>query len=102
MRILERLAGHYEAQDVQFGKVFVWRPESVVAECECGKRATYERPEIVNGSVSACECGKDHMFRIRQELGVELLNDEGKEEEDKRLHPWRYWHTTNEDSGIPF
>jgi hypothetical protein len=102
MRILERLAGHYEAQDVQFGKVFVWRPESVVAECECGKRATYERPEIDSGSVSTCECGKDHMSRIRQELGVELLNDEGKEEEDKRLHPWRYWHTTNKDSGIPF
>ena len=102
MRVLERLVGHYEAQDVQFGKVYVWRPESVVAECECGKRATYERPEIVSGSVSACECGKDHMFRIRQELGVELLNDEGKEEEDRRLHPWRYWHTTNNDSGIPF
>jgi hypothetical protein len=50
MRILERLAGHYEAQDVQFGKVFIWRPESVVAECECGKRATYERPDIVSGS----------------------------------------------------
>jgi hypothetical protein len=102
MRVLERLVGHYEAQDVQFGKVYVWRPESVVAECECGKRATYERPEIVSGSVSACECGKDHMFRIRQELGVELLNDEGKEEGDRRLHPWRYWHTTNNDSGIPF
>ena len=102
MRIVERLAAHYEAEDVQFGKVFVWRPESLVAECECGKRATYERPEIVSGSVSACECGEDHTSRIRKELDVELRDDdEEKEEEDKRLHPWRYWHTTN-DSGIPF
>jgi hypothetical protein len=100
MRIVERLAGHYEAQDVQFGKVFVWRPESVVAECECGKSATYERPEIVSGSVSACECGEDQTSRIRQELGGELLDDDEKEK-DKRLHPWRYWHTTK-DSGIPF
>ena len=100
MRIVERLVGHYEAQDVQFGKVFVWRPERVVAECECGKRATYERPEMVSGSVSACECGEDHTSRIRQDLGVESMDEEEKEK-DKRLHPWRYWHTTN-DSGIPF
>ena len=99
MRIVERLAGHYETQDMKFGKVFVWRPESIVAECECGKRATYERPDIVSGSVSACECGEDHMSRICEELGVELLIE--KKEDDKRLHPWRYWHT-NEDSGIPF
>jgi len=98
MRIVERLAGHYEAHDVQFGKVFVWRPERVVAECECGKMATYERPAIVRGSVSACECGEDHTSRIREELGSEVL---GEEEEDKRLHPWRYWHPTK-GSGIPF
>jgi hypothetical protein len=98
MRIVERLAAHYEVEDVQFGRVFVWRPESVVAECECGKRATYERPEIVSGSVSACECGEDYTSRIHEELGVEVLDEE---EEDKRLHPWRYWHTTK-GSGIPF
>jgi hypothetical protein len=100
MRVVEHLAGHYEDQDVEFGKVYTWYPETVVAECECGKRITYERPEIVSGSVSACECGKDHTSRIRQELGVESQDEEGKEK-DKRLHPWRYWHTTN-DSGIPF
>jgi hypothetical protein len=97
MRIVERLAGHYDAQDVEFGKIYTWYPESVVAECECGKRATYERPDIVSGSVSTCECGEDHTSRIREELGIEVLD----EEDDKRLHPWRYWHTTK-DSGIPF
>ena len=99
MRIVERLAGHYETQAVQFGKVFIWRPESVVAECECGKRATYKRLAIVSGSVSACECGEDHTSRIYEEMGAELLIEE--KEEDKRLHPWRYWHTTK-DTGIPF
>ena len=89
MRIVEHLAGHYEDQDVEFGKVYTWCPETVVIECECGNRATYERPEIVSGSVSACECGED-----------QSQDEEGKEK-DKRLHPWRYWHTTN-DSGIPF
>ena len=76
MRIVERLAGHYETQDVEFGKVYTWRPESVVAECECGK---------------------DHTSRIREELAVELLD----EEEDELLHPWRYWRTSK-DTGLPF
>jgi hypothetical protein len=97
MRIVERLPGHYETQDVEFGKVYIWRPESVVAECECGKRTTYERPGIISGSVSACECGKDHTSRIRGELDVELLD----EKEDELLHPWRYW-CTSEDTGLPF
>jgi hypothetical protein len=97
MRIVERLAGHYETQDVEFGKVYTWRPESVVAECECGKRATYERPGIISGSVSACECGKDHTSHIREELDVELPD----EEKDELLHPWRYWRTSKNTS-IPF
>jgi hypothetical protein len=69
MRIVERLAAHYEVEDVQFGRVFVWRPESVVAECECGKRATYERLEIVSGSVSACECGEDYNVSYPRRAG---------------------------------
>ena len=98
MRVVERLAGHYETQDVEFGKVYTWRPECVVAECDCGERATYERPDIVSGSVSACECGEDHTSRIRGELAVELPDEE---QEDELLHPWRYWRTSK-DTGLPF
>jgi hypothetical protein len=90
MRIVERIGGYYEAQEVEFGMVYTWRPESLVAECECGKRATYKRSEISSGSVNACDCGEGHTSRIREELAVELLN----EEEDKTLHPWRYWRTS--------
>jgi hypothetical protein len=52
-------------------------------------------------ALSTCECGENHTSIIRRELGVEVLDDEEKEEEEKRLHPWRYWHTTK-DSGVPF
>jgi hypothetical protein len=97
MRIVERIGGYYEAQKVEFGMVYTWRPESLVAECECGKRATYKRSEIISGSVNACACGEAHTSRIREELAVELLD----EEEDKTLHPWRDW-PTSKNSGLPF
>jgi hypothetical protein len=98
MRVVERIAGHYEVQDVEFGKVYTWHPESVVAECECGQRATFERTEIIGGSASTCECGKDPTASIQEELVTGLLDEE---EDDKVLHPWRYWHTSR-NSGLPF
>ena len=97
MRVVERVAGHYEVQDVEFGKVYIWRPESVVAECECGKRATFERSEIISGSASVCECGEDPTARIREDLGTGLLNEE---KADRTLHPWRYWRTSK-NTGLP-
>ena len=98
MRVVERIAGHYEVQDVEFGKVYTWRPESVVAECECGQRATFERSDIVGGSASACECGKDPTAGIREDLVTGLLDEE---EDDRALHPWRYWRTSK-NTGLPF
>ncbi len=38
MEIIERLEGHYEAQEVPFGIVYSWSPECLVAECGCGER----------------------------------------------------------------
>ena len=35
MRIVERIGGHYEAQEVEFGIVYTRRSESLMAECEC-------------------------------------------------------------------
>jgi hypothetical protein len=35
MRIVERIGGHYEAQEVEFGMVYTWRSESLMAECKC-------------------------------------------------------------------
>ena len=96
MRIVERISGHYEAQEVEFGRVYTWHPECVVTECECGTRVTFRRSDVVEGSVTACECGLDHVARIREELVSEPLD-----EEDEAVHPWRYWHTSRE-TGLPF
>ena len=33
---IERTGGHYEVQEVDFGRVYRWCPERVVAESGCG------------------------------------------------------------------
>lgn len=44
MRTIEHTMGPYEVQDVQYGKVYRWHPESVMVECEqCGQRSTHTR-----------------------------------------------------------
>ena len=95
MRIVEQTEGHYEIQEVQFGKVYRWRPESVTIECEeCKTRSIHTHSSLIS-SVISCECGKDDTTRIREEVVIQVLED------DKALHPWRDWHTS-EGSGIPF
>jgi hypothetical protein len=96
MRIIERVPEHYDVQEVQFGRVYGWHPESVVVECRCGKRMTLKRWDIID-SPPDCECGKDHTASIREEVVVELLD----EDYEATHHPWRYWRTS-EDAGIPF
>lgn len=81
MRIIEQTEGHYETQDVEYGKVYKWQPESVMIECEeCGNRLKHTRYVLIS-SLITCECGKDHTARLRKELVFQVL------EEDEDLHP---------------
>jgi hypothetical protein len=47
------------------------------------------------GSVETCECGKDSTVRVREEVVVQVL------EEDQALHPWRNLHYST-FTRIPF
>jgi hypothetical protein len=95
MRIIEHVEAHYEVQDVDFGKVYKWHPDSAIIECECGKRSTYSQSSLI-GSVATCECGKDHMDPIQEEEFITPLP-----EDDEALHPWRY-EPSSKDTGLPF
>ena len=97
MRIIERLEGYYEAQDVQFGRVYRWCPESVLIECACGRRSAYKRSTII-ASVIACECLRENTADIR----AELLVAQPPEEKDEALHPWRYARDREEGVGLPY
>lgn len=94
MKVIERLEGNYEAQEVAFGVVYRWCLERVVVECRCGKRATHKRSDLIS-SVTVCECGAN-TARIREELVIEVLD-----EDEVTRHPWRY-AGGGEDAGIPY
>ena len=95
VRIVEHVKGHYETQDVEYGRVYKWQPGSITVECgECGQRSTHTKSALIR-SLITCECGKDHTARIREELVFQVL------EETEDLHPWRYHHPS-EGTGIPF
>jgi hypothetical protein len=95
VRIIEHVEGHYETQDVEYGRVYKWQPGSITVECEeCGQRSTHTKSALIR-SLITCECGKDHTARIREELVFQVL------EETEDLHPWRN-HRHSEGTRIPF
>ena len=70
MRVIEHESGHYEVREVPYGKVYDWRPDRVVFECDCGETNVSFGPAIV------CSCGTVH-------------NDvSGEGQQEKSPHPW--------------
>ena len=88
--IVERNEGHYDVQEVEFGRVYRWCPERIIVDCACGQRST-----LTAASASTCRrCGADYTSSIREESTIGRL-------EDETLHPWRYAGDHTED-GLPF
>jgi hypothetical protein len=88
-KIIERDGAHYDVQEVEFGTVYRWRPESILIECKCGERAT------LTVSEATCEeCGAEHKGLVQEDLVCMA-------QKDQALHPWRYARD-REDAGIPF
>jgi hypothetical protein len=98
VRVVERIAEHYDVQEVEFGRVYRWCPERVVAECDCGERVSLKRADLIGSKVTACdECGADLAAGIREESAPRLPN----RDYEAAHHPWRYWHSSA-DTGIPY
>jgi hypothetical protein len=88
--IVERTEGHYDVQEVEFGRVYRWCPERIVVDCSCGQRLTL----TAASTVTCRRCGADHTSCIREEPTAGRLKDE-------TLHPWRYAGDLADD-GLPF
>jgi hypothetical protein len=73
--MIECTEGHYEVQQTSYGKDYVWCPEHLVVECDCG-----ERP-ILTASEAVCRCGADHAALVREKLA-------SRKASDGILHPW--------------
>ncbi|MDQ3921932.1 MAG: hypothetical protein M3248_06245 [Actinomycetota bacterium] len=89
VQVIERVAGRYEVEDTEFGRSYKWHPGNVVIRCICGERLT------LSSTATACgECGADHTSIVREVMAGQ------RRQEDSAVHPWRYWHTS-EDTGLP-
>ena len=81
--MIECTEGHYEVQRTSYGEAYVWCPECVVVQCDCGERAVLRTSETV------CSCGADHAALFREELASRGVSDGAS-------HPWeaeyQEWH----------
>ena len=78
LEVIERAEGRYDALEVEFGTVYRWCPQGVVAECDCGERS------ILTVFMTTCgECGADYAVPVHEELNACQLRDD-------IAHPWRY------------
>jgi hypothetical protein len=90
-KVIERARACYEDQDVEYGKVYRWNPESVVVECRCGEEVSLTRSEPV------CEeCGAEHMGIVREDLS------DRQPQTDEDVHPWRYSGDGEVDGALPY
>ncbi len=53
MRVIERIEGSYETQEMPFGKIYTWRPGHVMVGCGCGEGLA------LISTTTVCECGMD-------------------------------------------
>jgi hypothetical protein len=86
MKIIERVAEHYDTQEMEFGRTYIWCPESIVLECtKCDKKMTLTRSELI-ATQPECECGRGHTARVREEVVLEMMD----EDYEAHHHPWHF------------
>ena len=90
-KIIEHAWAGYEVQEVEYGKVYTWRPEIVVVECDCSVETALTLSE------AACkECGAEHTGVVREGLSdLQPLDD-------KSVHPWRYPEDGKDEGALPY
>jgi hypothetical protein len=71
-KIVERARAGYEVEEVEYGKIYSWCPESVVVECECGQEFSAEGAAK---AASCPSCGADHTG-VTRVLEDKLLTEE--------------------------
>jgi hypothetical protein len=81
--MIECTEGHYEVQRTSYGEAYVWCPECVVVECDCG-----ERP-VLSASETVCSCGTDHATLVREELASRGLPDGASHPWEAEYQEWR-------------
>jgi hypothetical protein len=89
-KMIERARARYEVEEVEYGKVYRWQPETVVVECTCGEEASLTPSEPAGE-----ECGAEHKGLVREDLS------DRQPKNDEYVHPWRYWND-EDDGALPY
>lgn len=95
MRVIEREQGHYEVQEVPHGKVYSWRPEQVLFECDCGETLTWNGGHACHIGHVECRCGAAY-----EDFGRERVNPEEKGAHRPWLEEYEEWMETKTANGI--
>ena len=90
-KVMERLGARYEVRKVGFGRVYKWRPESVLIECEGGETAS-----LTSSEAPCPACGAKHGSLVRENSTERGL------EGDQKVHPWRHTETGNDEASLPY
>jgi hypothetical protein len=91
MKVIERMRARYDVEDVEYGKVYRWKPESVVVECGCGERTSLTHSE------TACEkCGAEHTELVWEDVSNR------RQRGDENVHPWRYSEDSEDGATLPY
>ncbi len=95
-KVLERVNSRYETEEVQRGKVYKWKPESLLVECECGETTT------LTASDTTCEeCGRDHGGLSLEKTLAEQRRISRHQLGEEDLHPWRHDEDSEEEDEDP-
>lgn len=75
-KVKVKIEGHYEVEEIPYGKDYRWVPAHALIECDCG------RVMDVDSRHTVCPgCGSDHAAVIEEIAGRHLA--------DEDLRPWR-------------
>ena len=81
--VIECVEGHYEVEHTSYGRAYIWRPEHIVVECDCGERV------VLSASETVCSCGVDHVALVREELVSQKVSDEAPHPWEAEYQEWR-------------
>jgi hypothetical protein len=93
--MIECTEGHYVVQRTSYGEAYVWCPECVVVQCDCGERA------VLSASETVCSCGADHAALVREELASRGVSDGASHPWEAEYQEWRkkqYEHLLSEET----
>jgi hypothetical protein len=93
--MIECNEGRYEVQKTSYGEAYVWCPECVVVDCDCGERS------VLRASETICSCGTDHATLVREELALRGVSDGASHPWDAEYQEWRknqYEHLLSEET----